>query len=173
MAAPWVILGRVLRVGFVPGDVEAEEGDQEAQAHPAAPADAHAEEAAEQAEHDAAADAHAEEEAEHAAAAAEPDFTLPVALPPRVAVLAAARSAHPDPTWPDRHPYILAAGPGCLLSRFSAAPFYGARFGLDPPETHASFWYAASARPRAAAGSRSPPCASPTAPRLHARHPEH
>ena len=66
----------------------------------------------------------------------ETDFSLAVALPPRVAVLAAARSAHRDPTWPDRHPYILAAGPGCLLSRFSAAPFYGARFGLDPPETH-------------------------------------
>ena len=64
------------------------------------------------------------------------DFSLAVALPPRVAVLAAARSAHPDPARPDRYPYILAAGPGCLLSRFSAAPFHGARFGPDPPETH-------------------------------------
>ncbi|RLM69716.1 uncharacterized protein C2845_PM17G11980 [Panicum miliaceum] len=64
------------------------------------------------------------------------DFSLAVALPPRVAVLAAALSAHPDPARPDRYPYILAAGPGCLLSHFSAAPFYGARFGLDPPDTH-------------------------------------
>ncbi|PVH34414.1 hypothetical protein PAHAL_8G215100 [Panicum hallii] len=64
------------------------------------------------------------------------DFSLAVALPPRVAVLTAALSAHPDPARPDRYPYILAAGSGCLLSRFSAAPFYGARFGLDPPDTH-------------------------------------
>ncbi|PUZ45305.1 hypothetical protein GQ55_8G211800 [Panicum hallii var. hallii] len=64
------------------------------------------------------------------------DFSLAVALPPRVAVLTAALSAQPDPARPDRYPYILAAGPGCLLSRFSAAPFYGVRFGLDPPDTH-------------------------------------
>nr|CAB3467901.1 unnamed protein product [Digitaria exilis] len=38
MATPWVILGRVLRVGFVPGDVVAEDADAQAAEHGAAAA---------------------------------------------------------------------------------------------------------------------------------------
>ncbi|CAL4987275.1 unnamed protein product [Urochloa decumbens] len=77
----------------------------------------------------------ADEEPEDDAA---PAFSLAVELPPRVSLLTAARSAHPDPTRPDKFPYVLAAGPDCLLSRFSVAPFYGARFGAaaDLPEGH-------------------------------------
>ncbi|CAN6363210.1 unnamed protein product [Urochloa humidicola] len=79
--------------------------------------------------------ADADADAESSSAA----FSLAVALPPRVSLLTAARSAQPDPTRPDKFPYVLAAGPDCLLSRFSVAPFYGARFGVgadDLPEGH-------------------------------------
>ncbi|PUZ61107.1 hypothetical protein GQ55_4G246800 [Panicum hallii var. hallii] len=138
MAAPWVILGRVLRVGFVPGDVEAEvEEEHEAQAHHAAAAYAHGQAQAAQPEHAAA--VHAEEavaQAEQAAAAAEPDFTLPVALPRRVTVVSAGRGAHPDPENPDKYPYIVAAGPLSILAHFAGAPFRGTYFDDYPHETH-------------------------------------
>ncbi|XP_062198320.1 uncharacterized protein LOC133901043 [Phragmites australis] len=64
------------------------------------------------------------------------DFFVPVALPPRVTVLTAARSAHPDRERPDTYPYILAAGPECLLVHFSAKPFCGAHFGVNPHESY-------------------------------------
>ncbi|CAL4909783.1 unnamed protein product [Urochloa decumbens] len=59
---------------------------------------------------------------EHAAAAppAEPDFILRVALPPRVTVLAAGLGAQPDPRSPDKVPYLVAAGPLCLLLHFDS-----------------------------------------------------
>jgi hypothetical protein len=144
MAAPWVILCRVLRVGFVPGDVEAEEEEEQeaqaqAQAHPAAAADAHAQpQHAAAAAHaqDAVAEEAEEEEAAQAEHAAEPDFILPVALPPRVTVLAAGRGAHPDPENPDKYPYIVAAGPRSILVHFAGAPFRGTYFHDYPHESH-------------------------------------
>ncbi|CAL4983883.1 unnamed protein product [Urochloa decumbens] len=93
---------------------------------------------------------------------AAPAFSLAVELPPRVSLLTAARSAHPDPTRPDKFPYVLAAGPDCLLSRFSVAPFYGARFGAaaDLPEGHLvvarRFGTAAAAGEATAAAERVP-----------------
>lgn len=83
----------------------------------------------------AAADADAEPGDDAEADSAAASSSLAVALLPRVTLLTAAPSAHPDPARPDKFPYILAAGPGCLLSRFSTSPYYGARFGADPPET--------------------------------------
>ncbi|CAL4980536.1 unnamed protein product [Urochloa decumbens] len=108
----------------------------------------------------------ADEEPEDDAA---PAFSLAVALPPRVSLLTAARSAHPDPTRPDKFPYVLAAGPDCLLSRFSVVPFYGARFGAaaDLPEGHLvvarRFGTAAAAGEATAAAERVPdrPAAMP------------
>lgn len=71
-------------------------------------------------------------EAEHSAA----DFTLPAALPPRVAIVAADRSAHPDPDSPDEYPYIIAAGSLCLLAHFAVAPSIGTYFSNHPDESH-------------------------------------
>ncbi|KAJ1264993.1 hypothetical protein BS78_08G043400 [Paspalum vaginatum] len=59
---------------------------------------------------------------------APPDFTFPVALPPRVNIVAAGRDAHPEPNSPDAYPYIIAANPLGLLVHFAAAPFYGTQF---------------------------------------------
>ncbi|RLM55684.1 hypothetical protein C2845_PM10G10210 [Panicum miliaceum] len=70
-----------------------------------------------------------------AAAAAAPDFTLPIALPPRLTILAAGRGAHPDPNHPDRNPYIIAAGPLCLLAHFAVAPSMGTTFEDNPHDT--------------------------------------
>ncbi|CAN6178320.1 unnamed protein product [Urochloa humidicola] len=71
--------------------------------------------------------------AEHDAAA---DFTLPVAEPPGVTVLAAGSSAHPDPNLSDRPPFIIAAAPGCLLASFAVAPLNGQYFGDNPLDAH-------------------------------------
>nr|CAB3461048.1 unnamed protein product [Digitaria exilis] len=181
MATPWVILGRVIRVGVVPGGVEVE---KEAQAEVAAAVDADAQPQAKQvaaveaeegekaegvravqAEADAQAedatvvDADSRAQAEQVAAveaqakdtvaavgagaaqvehaAAEPDFTLQVAPPPRVSVLTAGRSVHPDPGSPDKYPYIVAAAPSCLLAHFAAAPCRGTQFDdRSPPKSH-------------------------------------
>ncbi|KAF8715876.1 hypothetical protein HU200_026834 [Digitaria exilis] len=211
MATPWVILGRVIRVGVevekeaqaevaaaVDADaqpqakqvaaVEAEEGEKaegvtavQAEAADAQPqakqvaaveaeegekaegvtavqaeADAQAEDATvldadsrAQAEQVAAVEAEEEAQAkdtvaavgagaaqvEHAAA--EPDFTLQVAPPPRVSVLTAGRGVHPDPGSPDKYPYIVAAAPSCLLAHFAAAPCRGMQFDdHSPPKSH-------------------------------------
>ncbi|RCV21385.1 hypothetical protein SETIT_4G135400v2 [Setaria italica] len=74
--------------------------------------------------------------ADHAAAAAAPDFTLPVAPPPGVTFLAAGRSAHLFPNRPDESPYIIAAGPSCLLAHFAVAPSTGKFFGDDPQDSY-------------------------------------
>ncbi|RLM99128.1 uncharacterized protein C2845_PM06G04280 [Panicum miliaceum] len=145
MATPWVMLGRYLRVGLVPGDVEAEEAqaeqaaagldaeaqavaleeqvaatmdavDAEAQAGLVAPVNAGEEAQAED----------VDGKAEHAAAAA--DFRLSVALPPRVTVIAAGRGAHPDPESPDICPYVVAVSPQFLLVHFTGPFFFGTHF---------------------------------------------
>ncbi|CAN6201706.1 unnamed protein product [Urochloa humidicola] len=53
------------------------------------------------------------------------DFSIRVAPPPEVAAVTVGPLAHPDPNEPDKYPYILAAGPDCLLLNFAVAPFYG------------------------------------------------
>ncbi|CAN6170148.1 unnamed protein product [Urochloa humidicola] len=68
--------------------------------------------------------------AEHAGPA--PDFTLQVAPPPGVAVLAAGLNAHPDPNRPDGQPFILAAAPRCLLASFAVAPSVGENYADNP-----------------------------------------
>lgn len=71
-------------------------------------------------------------DAEHAAAS---DFSVPVALPPLVAVLTATRSAHPDRGPPDKYGYVLAASTEGLLLFFSAdEPHRGPQFGADSGE---------------------------------------
>jgi len=77
----------------------------------------------------------AEPAAAAAAAADAPDFTLPIALPPRLSILAAGRGAHPDPSRPDRNPYIIAGGPLCLLAHFAVAPSMGMTFGDNLDDT--------------------------------------
>jgi hypothetical protein len=79
---------------------------------------------------DAAPGAAAQEQEQHAAGAAAPgpDFTLEVALPPRVTVLGAGRAVHPDPNNRDPFPYIIAASRHCLLAHFSVSPFHGTQF---------------------------------------------
>ncbi|KAJ1259124.1 hypothetical protein BS78_10G129500 [Paspalum vaginatum] len=64
------------------------------------------------------------------------DFTFPVALPPKVTVLTVAPLAHPDPNLPDKYPYVLAAGPDCILLNFAAGPFYGLNSAFPPGETY-------------------------------------
>ncbi|KAJ1264992.1 hypothetical protein BS78_08G043300, partial [Paspalum vaginatum] len=81
-------------------------------------------------------DAEAGEEAAAQHAAVAPDFTFPVALPPRVNVLAAGRNAHPEPNLPDAYPYIISAGRSCLLAHFAEAPFYGTQFEDRPHASH-------------------------------------
>ncbi|KAJ1264994.1 hypothetical protein BS78_08G043500, partial [Paspalum vaginatum] len=129
MAPPWVILGRVLRAG--PGLDAVDAGAEHAAAM-------EAEEGAQAEEHVAAmdVDVDAEPQAQAENAAAEPDFTVPVELPPRVAVLAAGRGAHPDADKPDKYPYIIAAGRFCLLAHFAVAPSHGTCFDHDPQNTH-------------------------------------
>ncbi|RCV21384.1 hypothetical protein SETIT_4G135300v2 [Setaria italica] len=70
------------------------------------------------------------------AAAGAPDFTLPVAPLPGVAILAAGRSAHPDPNRLDGCPWIIAAAPDCLLAHFAVAPSIGLFFSDNPRDTH-------------------------------------
>jgi hypothetical protein len=70
------------------------------------------------------------------AAAGAPDFTLPVAPPPGVAILAAGRSAHPDPNRLDGCPWIIAAVPDFLLAHFGVEPSIGLCFGDNPSGTH-------------------------------------
>ncbi|CAN6214163.1 unnamed protein product [Urochloa humidicola] len=71
--------------------------------------------------------------AEHAAAAGPaPDFTLAVAPPPGVTVLAAGLNAHPDPNRPDGEPFILAAASRRLLASFSVAPSIGHNYADNP-----------------------------------------
>jgi hypothetical protein len=69
-------------------------------------------------------------------AAGAPDFTLPDAPPPGVAILGAGRGAHPDPDRPDARPWIIAAAPDCLLAHFGVAPSIGLFFGDKPTDTH-------------------------------------
>ncbi|XP_039841675.1 uncharacterized protein LOC120701952 [Panicum virgatum] len=69
-------------------------------------------------------------------AAAEADFSLEVALPPRVTVLFAGRQVHPDPENRDANPYVIAATRHCLLAHFSAYPFDGAQFYNNPFDSH-------------------------------------
>ncbi|KAL6596629.1 hypothetical protein ACP70R_047272 [Stipagrostis hirtigluma subsp. patula] len=64
------------------------------------------------------------------------DLSMPVALPPRVTVLAVDRIAHPDPTAPDKYPYIVAAGPSCLLVNFAVEPFYGVNSAVEPHQSY-------------------------------------
>ncbi|KAL6909703.1 hypothetical protein ACP4OV_001362 [Aristida adscensionis] len=70
-------------------------------------------------------DAAAEEAAE-----LPPDFTLPLEGLPMVPGIAPI--AHPDPNYPDRYPYLLAAGPSCLLFNFAVEPFYGVNSDVGP-----------------------------------------
>ncbi|KAK3129061.1 hypothetical protein QOZ80_6BG0470950 [Eleusine coracana subsp. coracana] len=96
MAAPWMLLGRVLRVAPGPDPEDAD-----------------------------------------AAAAADDDFSIPVALPPQITVVTANPSAHPDPKYPDRYPYVLAANPVGILVNISSVPFYGVQLSvLHPLEPH-------------------------------------
>ncbi|XP_039804914.1 uncharacterized protein LOC120669188 [Panicum virgatum] len=73
-----------------------------------------------------------QEQEQHAAV----DFSLEVALPPRVTVLFAGRRVHPDPQNRDAYPYVIAASPRCLLAHFSAYPFHGAQFCNSPLFSH-------------------------------------
>jgi hypothetical protein len=68
--------------------------------------------------------------------AAAADFSIAVALPPQVTVLTVAPLAHLDPNYPDKYPYILAAGPDCLLLNFAVQPFYGVNSAVDPHESY-------------------------------------
>ncbi|KAJ1259123.1 hypothetical protein BS78_10G129400 [Paspalum vaginatum] len=61
--------------------------------------------------------------------------SVPVVLPARVTVLSAGHSMHPDPSLPDKYPYIIAAGPLCLLANFAVAPSIGACFSDFPHGT--------------------------------------
>ncbi|XP_062227603.1 uncharacterized protein LOC133925876 [Phragmites australis] len=70
-------------------------------------------------------------EAEHAA-----DFSIPVALPPRVTVVITDPSTHPDPNYPDKYPYIVAVDTVGLLFHFNADPFYGVCFADRPYESN-------------------------------------
>ncbi|XP_034591710.1 uncharacterized protein [Setaria viridis] len=117
--APWVILGRVLR--FAPDEVlEAEEEEAQVQ---------YADVVVPEVE-----DVVAEEEEE---AEEEPHFTLSVVRPPRVTIVEAGLGAHPNPDFPDRYPYIIAAGPQCLLAHFGDGLFRGTYFrNLPHRETH-------------------------------------
>ncbi|CAL5052605.1 unnamed protein product [Urochloa decumbens] len=65
-------------------------------------------------------DAEADEAAFKAA-----DFPIRVARPPQVAAVTVGPLAHPDPNEPDKYPYVLAAGPDCLLLNFAVAPSTG------------------------------------------------
>jgi hypothetical protein len=93
MEAPWMLLGRVLRVAPGPQDAEPE---------PAAAA----------------------------------DFSFRVAAPPYITVVTANRSAHPQPVYPDRYPYVLVANTVGLLVHFSVEPFYGLQFHSHPLESN-------------------------------------
>ncbi|XP_062234253.1 uncharacterized protein LOC133931396 [Phragmites australis] len=103
----------------------------------------------------------AEAEAWHAAA----DFSIPVALPPRITVLTAAPSVHPDPNYPDKYPYIVATGPSCLLFNFAVEPFYGVNSSVDPHES-----YLILARRFHPAGVQQGHAATATAERIPMRH---
>lgn len=70
-------------------------------------------------------------EAEPAAA-----ISIPLVAPPRVSVVTANRSVHPDPGSPDWFPYALVANAVGLLVNFSSLPFYGVYFGNYPHVAH-------------------------------------
>jgi hypothetical protein len=53
------------------------------------------------------------------------DFSFPVVLPPRVTVMNAFPTAHPDPNNPDMYPYILGVSSNYILLNFGVGPFYG------------------------------------------------
>lgn len=115
MPLPWVILGRIPRlvpgVGQAEGVAEVEEADAQA----------------------AAGDEEAELEAgaEHAA-----DFSIRFLWPPRVTVVNAGPTAHPERNNPDYYPYILCVAPGCLLLNFAVKPFRGACLDDVPSESN-------------------------------------
>ena len=69
----------------------------------------------------AAAAAAGDEDAERAAA----DFSFPVVPPPRVTVMNAFPTAHPDPNNPDKYPYILGVSSDYILLNFGAGPVRG------------------------------------------------
>jgi hypothetical protein len=89
----WVILGRVIRVA-PEEELQAAEEEHNAQYQ------------------------HAVLEMEGVEAEEEPDFTLSVVRPPRVTIVEAGLGAQPVPDFPDTYPYIIAAGPRCLLANF-------------------------------------------------------
>nr|XP_034591712.1 uncharacterized protein LOC117853469 [Setaria viridis] len=128
---PWVILGRIPRlVGAQAAGAAEVEADAQAEGVEEVEADA---QAAGEAEAGAAGDEEAElveagdEEAELAA-----DFSFPLVPPPRVTVMNAAPTAHPDPNNRDVYPYILGVHSACLLLNFGAEPFPGVYFGDLP-----------------------------------------
>ncbi|CAN6207864.1 unnamed protein product [Urochloa humidicola] len=120
---PWVLLCRIPR--RVPGG-----------AHPAgvaaAAAHAHAQGAGEEAEagHG---EAELEAGAEHAA-----DFSFPLVQRPRVTVMNAGPTAHPDRNAPDKYPYVLGteSSSSILLLNFGVAPFHGACLDDRPYESN-------------------------------------
>jgi hypothetical protein len=64
------------------------------------------------------------------------DFSIPVALPPRITVMTAAPTAHPVRNSPDMYPYVLGVGSGCILFNFSVEPFYGVCFADRPYQSN-------------------------------------
>ncbi|PUZ61111.1 hypothetical protein GQ55_4G247200 [Panicum hallii var. hallii] len=72
-------------------------------------------------------DAELEADAERAA-----DFSFPVVLPPRVTVMNAFPTAHPDPNNPDKYPYILGVSSDYILLNFGVRPFCGVCFDNRP-----------------------------------------
>ncbi|RCV21386.1 hypothetical protein SETIT_4G135500v2 [Setaria italica] len=116
---PWVILGRIPRLVGAQA-AGAAEVEADAQAAGEAEAGAAGDEEAELVEA-------GDEEAELAA-----DFSFPLVPPPRVTVMNAAPTAHPDPNNRDVYPYILGVHSACLLLNFGAEPFPGVYFGDLP-----------------------------------------
>jgi hypothetical protein len=64
------------------------------------------------------------------------DFSFRVASPPYVTIVTVSRSAHHQPAYPDRYPYVLVANTVGLLVHFSIEPFYGVQFHSHPLESN-------------------------------------
>jgi hypothetical protein len=50
------------------------------------------------------------------------DFSIELRAPPRVTFLTVAQRVHPNPSYIDPHPYLIAAGPSGALFSFATAP---------------------------------------------------